>query len=72
MKRSYYKGIALDSKAQECEDECSLREYCNKCCREYKSSFCTDSIVDGSEVKKQEMPSQWSCLKYIIPFGFWN
>jgi hypothetical protein len=73
MKRSYYKGIALDFKAQECENECSLRDYCNKCCTEYTSSCCTNTtIVDGTEVRKQEESYPWSCLKRIIPFGWWN
>ena len=61
MKRAYYEGIALDYKAQNYDDEYSIREYCRKYCSEFTSNCCTDTtIIEGEEVKDDESKSFWS------------
>ncbi len=73
MGRKYFCGMALDYKAQECEDECSLREYCDKCCKEYKACFVKPTIVDGEEVTRPNHDSSaLSCLYYLFTCGFYT
>jgi hypothetical protein len=69
MRRSYYEGIPLDYKAQNYDDEYSLKEYCRKYCKEYTPSCCSDTIfTEGDECIKPDATSFWTCLMYILPF----
>ena len=54
MKRSYYKGIALDYTAQEYDDEYSLCNYCNKC---YNDSFSTNTSIGSQSSEGFEKPT---------------
>lgn len=68
MRRGYFCGVALDYRAQTCQDECSLREYCRKCCENYKACYVKPTIVDGQEVDKKHDNSLLSCLQYLFWF----
>ena len=71
MPQAYYKGVALDYKAQNYDDDYSLREYCQKYHKERCSSCCTDTtFVEGDTVKTGEPSSVWCCLKYVFPFAW--
>ena len=68
MKRSFYKGIALDYTAQEYDDEYSLCNYCNKC---YNDSFSTNTSIGSQSseeytVKEPYNGNIWSGLKNIF------
>lgn len=71
MKRSYYKGIALDYKAQEYDDEYNLCKYCNKCYKDCLSAN-TSTTFEGSQSSEQETVKEpyngniWSGLKNIF------
>jgi len=71
MKKSYYRGVALDYKAQNYDDEYSLAEYCRKyskqCCPQYGSDT---TFEEDETVKPPEDKSPWSCLKYLLFCGW--
>lgn len=67
MKRSFYKGIALDYTAQEYDDEYSLCNYCNKC---YNDSFSTNTSIGSQSseeytVKEPYNGNIWSGLFHL-------
>jgi len=69
MPRSYYKGVALDYKAQNYDDEYSLAQYCHKyskhCCPQYTDGSDT-TYQEDEPVKPAHDGSVWSCLKYLF------